>query len=91
MDDKAKGWKKKLHQLVRPDWLFGFMLIASIIIFIASDSELQIGGGVVVSPAVKAILVFSLLFLLVASIVISMQQIITKVRDVTSRNFDLLL
>jgi uncharacterized membrane protein len=61
MDDKAKSWKKKLHQLVRPDWVFGFMLVASIIIFIVSGPELQIGGGVVVSPAVKAILVFSLL------------------------------
>lgn len=61
MDDKAKSWKKKLHQLVRPDWLFGFMLVASVVIFIASGPDLQIGGGVIVSSAVKAILVFSLL------------------------------
>ena len=58
------NWKKTAHKFVKPDWVFAIMLGSSLVVFFTSRSDLQIGGGLTVSPLVKGLLVFGLVALI---------------------------
>jgi hypothetical protein len=57
------SWKKMVHGLVKPDWVFAILLVASGTFLFMSQSDLEIGGGLAVSPMIKGLLVFGLVLL----------------------------
>ncbi|QJB68904.1 hypothetical protein [Parasphingorhabdus halotolerans] len=61
MDDDTTRWKKKLHRLIKPDWVFALMLIGPIAALLFPPSDIAVGGEVILAWPFKAIIIIFLL------------------------------